>query len=176
MTSFCSQTGTFRRNVWRSEGVRTALKYSRALGSEGFSSGKHSWEVEVGDHPDWNIGLAKESDRKGETFVTPKDGFWCLWQRSGIYMNGEGKPLTTKRNPQRIRVQLDYDRGEVSFYDPEDMTHIYTHEDTFTERLYPYFNVGPSGDAKTPDIKVCQADTCLSGKTVMSAHVCVCLR
>ncbi|XP_051250453.1 E3 ubiquitin-protein ligase TRIM35-like [Dicentrarchus labrax] len=32
--------------------------YPIVHGSEGFSSGKHSWEVEVGNHPDWNIGLA----------------------------------------------------------------------------------------------------------------------
>ena len=135
------------------------------LGSEGFSSGKHSWEVLVGDHPSWIIGVAKESvDRKGEKFVSPEYGIWCLKQRDGVYKNGCGKTVSVQRNPERIRVQLDYDRGEVSFYDPEDMTHIYTHKDTFTDKVYPYFCIGRPGDAETPDITICPVDTCLSGK------------
>lgn len=137
-------------------------KYPTVLGSEGFSSGKHSWEVEVRDHPGWTLGLAKESmDRKGETSASPKYGYWCLLHRRGKYTNGLSKVVTVKKSLQRIRVQLDYDRGEVSFYDPEDMTHIYTHRDTFTEKLLPYFCIGQAGDAKTADIKICPADVSL---------------
>ncbi|XP_034548152.1 nuclear factor 7, brain-like [Notolabrus celidotus] len=133
------------------------IKYASVLGSEGFSSGKHSWEVEVGDHPDWNVGLARESvNRKGERFASPEYGFWCLLHRSGKYTNGLGETVTVKKSLQRIRVQLDYDRGELSFYDPEDMTHIYTHRNTFTERVFPYFSIGKSGDAKTCELKMCQ--------------------
>ncbi|XP_074494961.1 nuclear factor 7, brain-like [Sebastes fasciatus] len=129
------------------------------LGSEGFSSGKHSWEVEVGDHPHWLVGLAKESaDRKGEIYSSPKYGIWSLTHRSGKYTNGLGETVRVKKSLQRIRVQLDYDRGEVSFYDPEDMTHIYTHRDTFTEKLFPYFYIGPAGDAKTVYIKISQTE------------------
>ncbi|XP_059193131.1 zinc-binding protein A33-like [Centropristis striata] len=136
------------------------ITYSaEVLGSEGFSSGKHSWEVEVGDHPRWNVGLVKESaDRKGEAFLSPKYGIWCLRHFDGKYTNGAGKTVRVKKSLQRIRVQLDYDRGEVSFYDPEDMTHIYTHRDTFTEKLFPYFCVVKAGDAKTADIKICPTD------------------
>ncbi|XP_003444533.1 nuclear factor 7, brain-like [Oreochromis niloticus] len=134
-------------------------KYHTVFGSEGFSSGKHSWEVEVGDHLRWNVGLVKESvDRKGKRFASPKYGIWCLWHKSGEYTNGAGQTVTVKKSLQRIRVQLDYDRGEVSFYDPEDMTHIYTHRETFTEKLFPYFNIGKAGDAKTSDIKICQTE------------------
>uniref|UniRef100_A0A8C4HYU5 B30.2/SPRY domain-containing protein n=1 Tax=Dicentrarchus labrax TaxID=13489 RepID=A0A8C4HYU5_DICLA len=136
--------------------------YVNVLGSEGFSSGKHSWEVEVGDHPRWNIGLAKESaDRKGEADASPKSGIWCLWHGDGKYTNGLGKTVTVKKRLQKIRVQLDYDGGEVSFYDPEHMTHIFTHRDTFTEKLFPYFCVGAAGDAKTADLKICQTDISL---------------
>ncbi|XP_044186834.1 zinc-binding protein A33-like [Thunnus albacares] len=130
--------------------------YPTVLGSEGFSSGKHSWEVEVGDYPGWNVGLAKESvDRKGERFASPEYGIWCLLHDSGEYTNGDGETVSVKKSLQRIRVQLDYDRGEVSFYNHEDMTHICTLRDTFTEKLFPYVSVGEAGDAKTTDIKIC---------------------
>uniref|UniRef100_A0AAZ1XLK7 Uncharacterized protein n=1 Tax=Oreochromis aureus TaxID=47969 RepID=A0AAZ1XLK7_OREAU len=86
--------------------------YITVFGSEGFSSGKHSWEVEVGDHPSYFVGLAKESlDRKGMSFGSPDCGFWCLLYCSGKYFNRDGQPLTLKKSLQRIRVQLDYDRG-----------------------------------------------------------------
>uniref|UniRef100_A0A3Q2P626 B30.2/SPRY domain-containing protein n=1 Tax=Fundulus heteroclitus TaxID=8078 RepID=A0A3Q2P626_FUNHE len=122
-------------------------KYPCVFGSEGFISGKHSWEVEVGDHPRWNIGYVKESvERKGELYASPKYGIWCLFHRDGKYTNGAGKTLTVKKNLQKIRVQLDYDRGEVSFYDSEDMSHICTHRDTFTKKLFPYLDVGKAAD------------------------------
>lgn len=31
------------------------------VGIEGWSSGSHHWEVEVGDYPEWAIGVVKES-------------------------------------------------------------------------------------------------------------------
>ncbi|XP_062418555.1 nuclear factor 7, brain-like [Pungitius pungitius] len=137
-------------------------KYVNVLGSEGFSSGKHSWEVEVGDHPHWFLGLVKESiDRKGKIGSSPKDGIWCLVHYHGGYTDGACQTVRVKKSLQRIRVQLDYDMGDVSFYDPEDMTHIYTHRDTFTEKLFPWFSFGKSGDAKTTDIKICQTDVSL---------------
>uniref|UniRef100_A0A3P9IE62 B30.2/SPRY domain-containing protein n=1 Tax=Oryzias latipes TaxID=8090 RepID=A0A3P9IE62_ORYLA len=135
------------------------MRYNLVFGSEGFRSGKHSWEVEVGDHPFWLIGVAKESvNRKGERSASPKDGIWCLFHENGEYTNGDGQTVTVTKSLQKIRVQLDYDRGEVSFYNPEDMTHIYTHKDTFTEKLFPYFNVGKSGDAKTSKLQICPTD------------------
>ncbi|TNN74497.1 Nuclear factor 7, ovary [Liparis tanakae] len=132
-------------------------RYTNVLGSEGFSSGKHSWEVEVGDRPFWFVGVAKESvDRKGEISFVPEYGFWCLIHNNEKYNNGFGQTVTVKKSPQRIRVQLDYDGGEVSFYNPEDMTRIYTLRDTFTEKVFPLFIIGRAGEAKTADMKICQ--------------------
>ncbi|XP_029915564.1 zinc-binding protein A33-like [Myripristis murdjan] len=135
------------------------INYATVLGSEGFSSGKHSWEVEVGDLPHWNVGLAKESvDRKGELIASPKYGIWCLVHDSGKYSDVLGNTVTVNKRLQRIRVQLDYDRGKVSFYDSDDMTNICNHRDTFTEKLYPYFSVGEAADAKIKHIKVLQTE------------------
>nr|XP_020492287.1 zinc-binding protein A33-like [Labrus bergylta] len=135
------------------------IKYTTVLGSEGFSSGEHSWEVEVGDHPYWNVGLAKESvDRKGERYARPESGIWCLSHHSGKYTNGLGKTVRMKKNLQRVRVQLDYDRGELSFYDSEDMTHIDTHRKAFTGTLFPLIETGAALNAKTAEIKICHRD------------------
>ncbi|XP_030233801.1 zinc-binding protein A33-like [Gadus morhua] len=132
------------------------FKYREVLGSEGFSSGEHCWEVEVGDLPIWTIGVAKESvERKGERYASPANGIWGLFHRSGKYAQGTDQTLTLKRTPERIRVQLDYDGGEVSFYDPEDMTLIYTYQHTFTDNIFPWFNVGAAGEARTKDVRVC---------------------
>uniref|UniRef100_A0A8C7UEP4 Zinc-binding protein A33-like n=1 Tax=Oncorhynchus mykiss TaxID=8022 RepID=A0A8C7UEP4_ONCMY len=144
------------------------MKYQNVLGSKGFSSGKHSWEVEVGDHPHWNLGVAKESaDRKGERHASPEYGIWAILQRSGKYTNGKGETLLLKKKPQRIRVQLDYDQGEVSFYDSKDMTLIYTHKYTFTETLHPYFSIGSAVDAKNTGVQICQSEVSL---TVISSQ------
>ncbi|XP_061603005.1 zinc-binding protein A33-like [Cololabis saira] len=145
------------------------MNFSHVFGSEGFTSGKHSWEVEVGDHPSWLLGLVKDSaERKNERISSPKYGVWCLMYRDGIYANGDGiyangdgisgdgEIVTVETSPRRIRVQLDYDGGTVSFYNAEDMTHIYTHRDTFTEKLLPFFGIGRSCDAKTSEIRICQ--------------------
>ncbi|KAK7886449.1 hypothetical protein WMY93_026070 [Mugilogobius chulae] len=99
-------------------------KYPRVLGSEGFSSGSHQWDVEVGDHPEWTIGLAKESvDRKGEITANPENGYWCFDLEDGEYIDVVGKTLKLKRSPQKIRVRLDYDEGKLFFYDAENMAH-----------------------------------------------------
>uniref|UniRef100_A0A3P9KUX8 Uncharacterized protein n=1 Tax=Oryzias latipes TaxID=8090 RepID=A0A3P9KUX8_ORYLA len=126
------------------------MKYSNVFGSEGFSSGRHGWEVEVGDHPHWNIGVAKESvNRRDECSASPTYGIWCLVHRDGKYTNGDGQTLTLTMSLRRIRVQLDYDGGEVTFSDAEDKADVYTHRDTFTEKLFPYFCAGKCGAAKT---------------------------
>ncbi|KAJ0065499.1 hypothetical protein NL108_012661 [Boleophthalmus pectinirostris] len=129
-------------------------QYDEVLGSEGFSSGSHQWDVEVGDHPYWAIGLAKESvDRKGERYATPENGLWCLGLNDGEYF-GFSKTLSLKRRPQRIRVRLDCDEGKVFFFDAGDMSLICSHKHRFTEKMFPYFAVGESGDAKTKEIKI----------------------
>uniref|UniRef100_A0A8C6UY22 Uncharacterized protein n=1 Tax=Neogobius melanostomus TaxID=47308 RepID=A0A8C6UY22_9GOBI len=131
--------------------------YTSVLGSEGWSCGSHQWDVEVGDHPDWIIGVAKESvDRKEERSADPENGLWCLGLTDGEY--SDGYELNLKLRPEKIRVRLDYDEGKVSFYNTDDMSLICSHTDRFKEKIFPYFSVGEAGDAKTKEIKICPSD------------------
>ncbi|XP_036380275.1 zinc-binding protein A33-like isoform X2 [Megalops cyprinoides] len=132
--------------------------YVSVLGSEGFTSGKHSWEVEVGNKPVRDLGVVKESGvRNGVIVRGPHTGFWVVTLCNASYAcTSDNKRLKLKRKPQRIRVLLDYDRGKVSFYDTSDMSHIYTFKDTFTERLFPYFSPDVDIDGRDPGaLQIC---------------------
>ncbi|XP_038276396.1 E3 ubiquitin-protein ligase TRIM69 [Dermochelys coriacea] len=113
------------------------------LGSEGFTSGKHYWEVEVENKTKWTLGVVKESiNRKGNNTLSPRDGYWLIRLRNRNKFKAldiPAKGLTLSTSLSRIGVYLDYEGGQVSFYDANKMSHIYTFMDTFTEKLYPYF-------------------------------------
>ncbi|XP_043942019.1 zinc-binding protein A33-like [Protopterus annectens] len=113
------------------------------LGSTGFSQGRHYWEVDVGTKNTWILGVAKESiNRKGETLKRPETGYWMVWRSDEKFfaLDSVDKTLCLTDIPQKIRVYLDYDRGELSFYNGDNMSHIYTFTDTFTEKLFPIFS------------------------------------
>ncbi|XP_015216917.1 E3 ubiquitin-protein ligase TRIM69 [Lepisosteus oculatus] len=116
------------------------------LGSQGFTYGTHYWEVEVDSITVWTVGVACESvARKGVIKALPANGFWTLSLSYGIqYMAGTAPPtiLSLEVKPSKIGVFLDCKRGLVSFYNADDMSHVYTFKDNFTEKLFPYFNLG----------------------------------
>lgn len=42
--------------------------------------------------------------------------------------------------PGKVGIFLDYDGGQISFYDVKARLHLYTFVDTFSESLYPIFS------------------------------------
>lgn len=118
---------------------------SAVLGRVGFTSGKHGWDINVGENTAWVVGVAKQSVlRKEKVSSVMKYGYLAVYFYHKMYFAGTS-PLTRlslKRNPQRIRVQLDCDRGRLSFYDAQDNTHIYTFKHVLNEMVFPYLWVG----------------------------------
>ncbi|NXS66957.1 TRI39 ligase, partial [Pandion haliaetus] len=90
--------------------------YPCVLAAQGFTSGRHYWEVEVGDKTHWALGVCKDSYAATTTPFTP---------------------LTVRVKPKRVGVFVDYEAGKVAFYNVTDRSHIYTFTDTFTEKIWP---------------------------------------
>uniref|UniRef100_A0A8D3APC1 Tripartite motif-containing protein 35-like n=1 Tax=Scophthalmus maximus TaxID=52904 RepID=A0A8D3APC1_SCOMX len=110
------------------------------LGSEGFSSGRHSWEVEVGNNSHWSLGVARETVRRKDwsnsdlnpspafhSDIVPGGGLWTVSLSSGEYWAspGHSTPLKLRRRLRRVGIQLDWERGCLTFSDAHDNTLIY---------------------------------------------------
>ncbi|XP_051994555.1 nuclear factor 7, brain-like isoform X2 [Xyrauchen texanus] len=107
--------------------------YPCVLGSEGFNSGTHCWDVEVKHNKLWSLGVTTASNqRKGRVFFnTDVWGVGNTWCPSTVFK--------VKQKLERVRVHLDYDGGKVSFSDPVTNTHLHTFTHTFTHTLLPFF-------------------------------------
>ncbi|TNM85504.1 hypothetical protein fugu_007775 [Takifugu bimaculatus] len=114
------------------------------LAHQGFSSGRHYWEVDVGGKSDWDLGVASRSvNRKGKITVSPAHGYWFLSLRDQTEYAFRTEPstsLTVSIRPSRVGIYVDFEKGVVSFYNVEARLLIYTFTDTFPDTIYPFFS------------------------------------
>lgn len=115
------------------------------LGAEGYTSGKHKWDVIVGDNPRWIVGVCKESVfRKKKFTVSTNRGVWAISLSKGVYtvLTPERTELQVQQCPERIRIKLNMDKGEVSFWDGGAAKHLVTLTHKFDETMFPIFGPG----------------------------------
>ncbi|KAM6941639.1 E3 ubiquitin-protein ligase TRIM21-like [Lycodopsis pacificus] len=114
------------------------------LARQGFNSGRHYWEVEVGAKTDWDLGVASQSvNRKGKVKVSPAHGYWFLSLRDRTeyaFRTESSTNLTVSLRPSRIGIYVDYDKGLVSFYNVEARLLIYTFTDHFSDTIHAFFS------------------------------------
>ncbi|KAA0723984.1 Butyrophilin subfamily 1 member A1 [Triplophysa tibetana] len=121
-------------------------------GAETFTSGRHYWEVElVYNNLDpksfWLIGVAVKGNYQSadKTGLTASAGFWflCSDGPKGFYTNTEPTIiLSLSPRPQCVGVLLDYDSGQLSFYDVTESKHLLTISTRFSGPVVPLFNPG----------------------------------
>lgn len=112
------------------------------LGIKGFSTGRHYWEVKVPAKGKWRLGVAAASvQRKGRFYIASGTGYWTICNRPEN-LHACTDPRTKLPNSaalQVVGVYVDYEDGQVSFYNAESRFHIYTFTETFREVLFPVF-------------------------------------
>ncbi|XP_078422767.1 zinc-binding protein A33-like [Cetorhinus maximus] len=130
------------------------------LGSQGFTSGRHYWEVEVDQGAKWTLGVVKESVHRKELkdltiwngywVISPQTSNWLQWFL-GFFAQGERASqqvthLTLQVNPKKVGIYLDYEGGQVSFYNAENMSHLYTHSGAMKGKLLAFFSPGTASN------------------------------
>lgn len=115
------------------------------LAKEGFSSGRFYYEVLVKGKTQWDLGVACELiNRKGDIRLSPKNGYWTIWLRKGEELTANAGPpisLKVREIPEKIGVFVDYDKGQVSFYNVDLRANIFSFFGcTFTGKLFPFFS------------------------------------
>ncbi|NWI69857.1 TRIM7 ligase, partial [Todus mexicanus] len=114
------------------------------LANQGFTSGRHYWELEATGRF-WTVGVARESlRRKGGVLFKPNADIWGLQKYNRLCV-----ALTAPSNTSvpfldgDIGVYLDYEVGQVSFYAVGSRRRVFTFPGTSFggEKVFPYFGV-----------------------------------
>uniref|UniRef100_A0A8B9E6U6 Butyrophilin subfamily 1 member A1-like n=1 Tax=Anser cygnoides TaxID=8845 RepID=A0A8B9E6U6_ANSCY len=114
----------------RPEGPERFDTWCCVLGYEGFTSGQHTWEVTVDSAKSWGVGLARASlQRKGRIPLSPQEGLWAVVKLDKVFRaltSPECTPLPLTCIPRRIRISLDYEKGQVAFSNADTDVPIFT--------------------------------------------------
>ncbi|XP_069808001.1 tripartite motif-containing protein 14-like [Dendropsophus ebraccatus] len=123
------------------------FKDHQVLSTTSFSTGRHFWMVETSKCGNWRFGMSYASmTRKGfRSYIGCNDKSWglCKWNNQYSAMHAcKETLLPDKLTCQRFGVYLDYEAGELSFYELCDpIRHLHTFSATFTEPLHAIFRL-----------------------------------
>ncbi|XP_075066666.1 E3 ubiquitin/ISG15 ligase TRIM25-like [Mixophyes fleayi] len=119
------------------------FQYPQVISTRRFSSGRHYWEVEVSKSWRWRVGMCYPSiDRRGyQSDIGDNNKSWCLCRgynnQYSVIHDWKEIQLPDNIPYDRVRIYLDYEAGQMSFYslcDP--IRHLHTVTATFTEPLH----------------------------------------
>ncbi|KAM9315541.1 E3 ubiquitin-protein ligase TRIM7-like [Gastrophryne carolinensis] len=131
---------------------------SQMLSSRSFSSGRHYWEVDVGGANSWIVGMCYPSiDRKGrQSLIGNNNKSWALYRYNNKCIVGHDRNWSDVGggiSSNRVRVELDYEAGLISFYDLcAPIRHLHSFTTTFTEPLHAVLGV-ERGCIKISDVQ-----------------------
>lgn len=123
-------------------------------GTPGFSSGRHYWEVKLGDpklglKQSWWVGITSAAVIPQESDFSPSASKGFFFLSSSPDMSGSlqfstepNLTLPVLSRPQIVGVYLDYDGGELSFYNVGKKYLIGRFTAKFEGEVFPLFNPG----------------------------------
>ncbi|XP_052561145.1 butyrophilin subfamily 2 member A1-like [Tympanuchus pallidicinctus] len=126
------------------------------VAKEGFASGKHYWEVDVGQQQDWVLGVMRQKGKQEEQETLAREDFWALQKSKGDIFSIKGNISFEKKemNDSVIGVLLDLEEAQINFYEAHQMSTMVKIPISLgkepTEMFFPFLSKG--GEADTPVI------------------------
>lgn len=130
-------TMTLSENQWLPQNPERIHSHRAIWGWEGFTSGLHSWEVNVGDNRAWFVGVAEAVQKKKGAKTRFLQIEFFSDRYTARFLGNPPVALRVKKKFKRIRVYLDWNSGKLSFTDPDANIHLHTFKHTFKNRVFP---------------------------------------
>ncbi|XP_077123068.1 E3 ubiquitin-protein ligase TRIM39-like [Ranitomeya variabilis] len=140
------KTATFTEEKQkRPETAERFQSYSQVMSRRGFTSGRHYWDVEISRSRDWRVGMCYPStDRRGDqSRIGDNNKSSCLWRfdydddEYSVVHDSDMMWLPHQISSDRFRICLDYEAGQLSFYELCDpIRHLDTFTAAFSEPLH----------------------------------------
>ncbi|XP_021026551.1 probable E3 ubiquitin-protein ligase TRIML2 isoform X1 [Mus caroli] len=135
------------------------------LGAESFTTGRHYWEVAVGQATQWQVGICDCTERKGSIPGDSGDKVLLMGSMMGtdctLWVFPPLRKVCLRNQMFKVGVFLDCECGQVSFYNVTEQSLIYSFSDlTFRGAVKPIFSLCiPNGDMSSDSLTVCLSQT-----------------
>ncbi|XP_073506229.1 E3 ubiquitin/ISG15 ligase TRIM25-like [Phyllobates terribilis] len=137
------KTATWTREKQkRPETAEKFQTYNQVMSRRGFTSGRHYWDVEISRSGWWRVGMCYPSidRREDQSLIGDNDKSWSLRRynnQDSVRYDSNVIRLADKISSDRVRICLDYEAGQLSFYELCDpIRHLHTFTATFSEPLH----------------------------------------
>ncbi|CAN2391375.1 RING [Pristimantis euphronides] len=132
------------RTLENQERPEAAERFERyqVMSRRRFTSGRHYWDVESSRSGNWRVGMCYPSIKRsgGQSCIGNNTKSWSLWWFNNQYSvihDSRVIHLPENISSDRFRICLDYEAGQLSFYELCDpIRHLHTFTATFTEPLH----------------------------------------
>ncbi|XP_069619476.1 E3 ubiquitin/ISG15 ligase TRIM25-like [Ranitomeya imitator] len=149
-------------NQKRPETAERFPDYNQVMSRRGFTSGRHYWDVEGSRSGGWSVGMCYPSmDRRGcQSLIGNNNKSWSLERSNNnqykVRHDRKEIQLPDKISSDRVRICLDYEAGQLSFYELCDpIRHLHTFTAAFSEPLHVVLHVGHSLFCCDDWIRIC---------------------
>uniref|UniRef100_A0A8C6QQZ3 Tripartite motif family-like 2 n=1 Tax=Nannospalax galili TaxID=1026970 RepID=A0A8C6QQZ3_NANGA len=135
------------------------------LAAESFLSGRHYWEVAVGQASNWQLGICDCVGRKSNRPQVSGDKVLLMGSMMGadytFWIFPSLRKICLRKKMYKVGIFVDCDHGQMSFYNVTESSLIYNFSDlTFQGAVRPVFSLCvPNGDMNSDSLTICPPHT-----------------